>query len=51
MNHDEANQIIENLKGQGAVVAFGRGQEYVRLDGHFSINELHAVLQLMEYDA
>ena len=51
MNHEEAKKIIENVKSQGAVVEIPNGQEYVRLEGFFSIEELHAVTQLMEYDA
>lgn len=49
MTHDEAEKILEQADGQYS--QFGKDMDSVILEGTYTINQLRAVLQLMEYTA
>lgn len=46
MNSETAQKIIQNSTEYVDI-----SDNYVRLDGKFTVEDLHAILQLMEYDA
>lgn len=48
MTHDEAKSILEESDAQ---ITLDEGSGVAQLNGQFSIEELHAVLQLLEYNA
>jgi len=48
MTHTEAQKIIQN---SSSAVDFSEDMSNVELRGEFSIEDLHAILQLMEYEA
>lgn len=49
MNHTEAKAILERTEGDPPV--FSRDMDTVTLYGEYTIEELQAMLQLMEYTA
>lgn len=49
MTHDEAKQILEQIDSQPP--KFSRSMESVVLAGEYTIEQLQAILQLMEYNA
>lgn len=46
----EAREIIGDIESTGRVVEFSYDDSEVRLDGVYTIEELHAILHRMEYD-
>lgn len=48
MNHQQAKEILKNAEGD---ICINDDEGTVRLDGEFTIEELHAILQLLEYTA
>ena len=48
MNHDEAKAILSRTS---ATISLDEEYGTASLDGEFSIEELHAILQLLEYTA
>lgn len=48
MRHDEAQQIIDE---SDAVIVLDEENGLARLNGEFTVEELHAILQRLEYNA
>lgn len=48
MTHNEAKQILDE---SNAEVVLDEETGLARLNGQFTIEELHAILQLLEYNA
>lgn len=46
MNHEKAKEILQQMESQPQ---FGKNMDSVILNGEYSIEQLQALLQLMEY--